>query len=168
MNRKLLTIVAVASLVLPNGIAAADSLNAKPGLWSITENYVRSPGHTMPNFRDPQKRCLSAQDMASPEKALGSGIVMMNFDGPPTDPDAPKETCNRTAFQETANTVSFKYECSGQFAMTKQGTINFDSPTHFVAMYNVEVERGSRFQPMLPNMKSEGTWVGECATDAHR
>src|SRR5258708_11834334 len=44
MNRKLLNVVAIASLILPIRIAAADSLNARPGRWTITRTYVRGPG----------------------------------------------------------------------------------------------------------------------------
>jgi deazaflavin-dependent oxidoreductase (nitroreductase family) len=44
MNRKLLNVVAIASLILPIRIAAADSLNARPCRWTITRTYVRGPG----------------------------------------------------------------------------------------------------------------------------
>ena len=44
MNRKLLNVVAIASLILPIRIAAADSLNARPGRWTITRTYVRGSG----------------------------------------------------------------------------------------------------------------------------
>jgi hypothetical protein len=71
MNRKLLNVVTVPSLILPIRIAAADSLNARPGRWTITRIYVRCPGRTMRTFRRPQRiavemvRSISARMPAS-------------------------------------------------------------------------------------------------------
>jgi len=71
MNRKLLNVVAIASLILPIRTAAADSLNARPCSWTITRTYVRGPGRTMPTFRQLQRipvqmvRSISARMPAS-------------------------------------------------------------------------------------------------------
>jgi hypothetical protein len=70
MNRRLLNVVTIASLILPIRIAPADSLNARPCRWTITRTYVRGPGRTMPTFR-PQRiavelvRSISARMPAS-------------------------------------------------------------------------------------------------------
>ncbi len=80
MNRKLLNVVAIASLILPIRIAAADSLNARPCRWTITRTYVRDPGRTMPDLSPAKDRggvdpLDFGADARKPSSALTYGCV---------------------------------------------------------------------------------------------
>jgi hypothetical protein len=167
MNSKIV-VVFVLLFVLASG-ASADSLTAQPGLWKITQSYAASPGHTMPDLGSGKPRCITAHDLVHPDKAFDSPIPVFAIDiagGPPNLPDPSKQTCKRTEFTETVNSVTFKYECSGDFSITRSGSIRFESPTHYRGDFFMQVESGADFHPLTPEMKTEGIRVGDCGEPA--
>jgi len=166
MKTTLFAIASVLLIAVPN--ASADSLNVQPGQWKITRTYVRGPGRTMPEPSGPRTRCITKENLAEPAETFDSSILMIGVGittGPPPAPE--RTTCEYLDVKETANSISFTYRCTGGYAFTREGSVAFDSPTHFHGHYVVQVTQGG-FRPMVPEMTTEGTRIGDCVkTNQH-
>jgi hypothetical protein len=141
--------------------AQGQSLNAQPGLWKIeaTSGY----------FRVPMNQCLTAQDMTDPQrvaKVFGHPFDPMSTHQP--DPgyhtlaEQTQQTCEYSDMNTTANSLAFKYQCKGAFSSTEDGSLKFDSPTHYTGAFNFAGDEQMDVRPTWPTISTEGSRVGDC------
>ena len=137
--------IAVAMILAFAPFAQAGSLKAQPGQWKVTvttnQNGQASPPQTRTNCVTQDQIDNFATTLSKP----GGGA-------PPN--------CKQADFRETANSVNWKYECTGQFTMTNEGALKFDSPTHYAG--TVKTTGNIMGHPMNTVTTMEGTRVGEC------
>jgi len=163
VNYKPLVLLSLVLLFVTD--VSADSLNAQPGLWKISRSFGTRPGDTVPTFDE--TRCITPQDLATPDKAFNSNFQFLAFDvagGAPWMPDDPnRQPCRRIEFSEAVNSVSFKCESGGEYPTRRSGLINFDRPDHYRGHFWIEMENKGPFHPEAPEMTTKGTRVDDCA-----
>ena len=153
--KKTLTFTLASALIAMAAFASASSvwagaLKVQPGLWKTTVT-ASSNGQTMPPHAE--ERCITQKEIDD----FGNKLAETT--------NAPHESCQRTAFKETSNTVEFKYECTGQFAMNGEGDFKFDRPGHYTG--KVTTKGNIMGQEINNSSAMEGTRVGDCtAKDA--
>ena len=123
----------------------AGSLKVEPGLWKATVTTNRGGQPAAPHTNE---HCITQQDIDD----FGNKLA--------TPHNSPQANCQRTSFKETSNSVDFKYECTGQFAMTSEGSIKFDSPAHYTG--TVKTKGDMMGHPFDATTAMEGTRVGTC------
>lgn len=138
------TLIAIAALAFAS-VGLAGSLKVEPGLWKSTITTSRKGKSATPHT---SQRCVTQQDIDD----FGNKLGEQHY--------SPQANCQRTSFKETSNSVDFKYECTGQFTLTSQGSIKFDSPTHY--MGTITVNGNVMGHPMDNSTTMEGTRVGAC------
>jgi hypothetical protein len=112
--------IALAALIIMLAIAVnaiADEFGATPGLWKTTLRRQHADRTEIPLI---QWHCVAEE--SSP------WIAFAQLDVPPQTP------CKRTAFIRGETTLRWRLECSGQFAITNQGSITFDNPLHYTGI----------------------------------
>lgn len=72
----------------------------------------------------------------------------------------PDENCQRTSFHESSTEVDWKYECTGKFTMTREGSIKFDSPSHYKG--TLKMSGNVMGQTIDNSSMMEGTRIGAC------
>ena len=108
-------LLAAASIVLVLAAqASADEFGGLPGLWKTTLHAKRSGQAQAPLI---QWHCVA--------EASSPWISFAQLDVPPQVP------CKRTDFIRGETSLSWRLECSGQFAVINQGSITFDKPGHY-------------------------------------
>ena len=141
--------------------ARAQPLSAQPGLWKIEA----ASGH----LRVPITQCVTAKDMADPQrvaKAFGHPFNPMASRRP--DPgfhtlvEQGQQTCDYTDVTEFSDSLTFKYHCKGSFTSTEDGSLKFDSPTHYSGVFNFAGDEGRDVRPASPTLSTEGSRVGDC------
>ena len=131
-------LTAVVAIVAVAPMRAADSPQ-KPGKWQV-KMEMEIPG--MP-FKMPavtQEICLTAEDVANPEKAV---------------PKDPKQKCTISDYKVDGNTVSWSMDCP------KEKTKGTGSITYTDSSYTGVMDMTVGEQSM--KMKYAGKWLGECA-----
>ena len=141
--------------------ARAQPLSAQPGLWKIEA----ASGH----LRVPITQCVTAKDMADPQrvaKVFGHPFNPMASRRP--DPgfhtlaEQGQQTCDYTDVTESSDSLTFKYHCKGSFTSTEDGSLKFDSPTHYSGVFNFAGDEGRDVRPASPTLSTEGSRVGDC------
>ena len=108
-------LLAAASIILVLAAkASADEFGGLPGLWKTTLHAERSGQTQAPLI---QWHCVA--------EASSPWISFAQLDVPPQVP------CKRTDFIRGETSLSWRLECSGQFAVINQGSITFDKPGHY-------------------------------------
>jgi hypothetical protein len=149
MINKIAAVAALTAALSITSSARADSLNAKPGLWTTTVQST-SNGRSQPPRTG--SRCIRPDDI----QAANRGFML--------DPNAPNNPCKRTDFHATSTSIDWKYECSGQIAMISVGLIKFDSPEHYTGTVTM---KGTVMGNPIDNMiRMDGKWVGACTGGA--
>lgn len=146
----------------PQPTPQGQALNAQPGLWKIEA--------TNGNLRVPIKHCLTASDMADPErvaKVFGHPFDPMSTHQP--DPgyhtlaEQTQQTCQYDEMNTTSNSLTYKYACKGAFESTEDGSIKFDSPTHYSGTFNFTGDEQADVRPAWPTVSTEGARIGDCS-----
>jgi hypothetical protein len=141
--------------------APAQPFSAQPGLWKIEA----SSGP----LRIPMTQCVTAKDMADPQrvaKVFGHPFNPMTSSRP--DPgfhtlaEQGQQTCDYTDVTESSDSLTFKYHCKGSFASTEDGSLKFDSPTHYSGVFNFAGDEHMDVRPSSPTISTEGSRVGDC------
>ena len=118
----------------------------QPGQWKTT---MKTQVVGQPARETSRMRCLT------PEMAKNPGAAFMN------DRDnAAQQNCKRT-FNNTASSISWKFECTGEMAMSGTGSMRFDTPTHYTG--SVRITGGSAGHVINITTLMEGQRVGDCA-----
>jgi hypothetical protein len=142
--------------------AQGQSLSAQPGLWKIeaTSGYLRVP----------MNQCLTAQDMADPQrvaKVFGHPFDPMSNHQP--DPgyhtmvQQSQQSCQYNEINQTSDSLTYKYSCKGAFDSTEDGSLKFDSPTHYSGIFNFAGDDKTSVQPSSPTISTEGSRIGDCS-----
>lgn len=131
-------LAAVMAIVAVSPMRAADHPQ-KPGKWQI-KMEMEMPG--MPFKMPPitHTMCLTAEDLADPEKSV-----------PKSDP---KQKCTISDYKVDGNTVTWSMDCPKD-KMTGTGTFTYSGDTYTGTMDMKKDE-----QEM--HMKYSGKWMGEC------
>ena len=136
-------------------------LSAEPGLWKFEA--------TSAALRTPVKQCLTASDIADPQKVanvFGHPFNPMSAHQP--DPgyhtlaEQAQQTCQYSEMNITADSLTFKYDCKGAFSSTEQGSLKFDSPTHYSGVFNFAGDDQMDVRPAVPTISTEGSRIGDC------
>lgn len=131
-------LAAVMAIAAVAPMSAADHPQ-KPGKWEIKMS-MEIPG--MP-FKMPPvttQMCLTAEDLADPEKAV---------------PKDPKQKCTVSDYKIDGNTVSWSIDCP------KEKTKGTGTITYTDASYDGTMDMTVGEQNM--KMKYAGKWLGECS-----
>jgi hypothetical protein len=105
---------ALAMILLLAVRAPADEFGGLPGLWKTTLRAERTGQAQAPLV---QWHCVA--ERSSP------WIAFAQLDVPPG------ASCKRSNFVRTNTSLRWRLECTGQFAIINQGSITFDSPSHY-------------------------------------
>jgi hypothetical protein len=141
--------------------AQGQPLSAQPGLWKF--EAASGP------LRVPVKQCLTANDIADPQKVanvFGHPFNPMSTHQP--DPgyhtlaQQTQQTCEYSALNTTSDSLTFKYDCKGPFSSTEDGSIKFDSPTHYSGEFTFVGDEQMDVRPSLPTISTEGWHIGDC------
>src|ERR1700722_2161078 len=141
--------------------APAQTLSAQPGLWKIEA----SSGP----LRVPITQCVNAKDMAGPQrvaKVFGHPFNQMSSSRP--DPgfhtlaEQVQQTCDYSDVTQSSDSLTFKYHCKGSFTSTEDGSLKFDSPTHYSGVFNFVGDEEMDVRPASPTISTEGSRVGDC------
>ena len=111
--KRILLAVAWIILALAPGLPA-DEFAGIPGLWKTTLRAER-PGVTKPPLI--QWHCVA--------EASSPWVAFAQLDVPPQAP------CKQTDFKREETSLTWRLECTGQFAIINQGSIKFDKPSHY-------------------------------------
>jgi len=142
--------------------AAAASLKAQAGLWKIS---TKAGG-----LRVPITRCVVADDLADPARAaqafghpFNPMVSRMPDPGYHTPADQENRPCKFIELNTTSDSLSYTYECGGQFRSTEQGSVKFDTATHYSADFTFTGDDEMNVKPGIPEIGTEGVRVGECS-----
>lgn len=141
----MIPLVAIAMVLAFAASTPAGELKAKPGQWKVTVTTNQNGQAGTPQTR---MDCVSQDQIDN----LATTLSKPGGGSPPN--------CKQTNFRESANSVNWKYECSGQFTVTNEGSLKFDSPTHYTG--TVKTTGNIMGHPMNTMTTMEGTRVGEC------
>lgn len=144
------TIASVALIAIALvGDARAAGMAVDAGLWKITSQGQRA-GTTIPPTDSTQ--CFTQKELDDPDSA---------FAQPPTVNGV---TCKRTNFQQTATSISWQYQCTGAATVTTEGSISFDSRTHYTG--SVKTTGNAMGQQLNDSIQMDGKRVGDCPATA--
>jgi hypothetical protein len=73
-----------------------------------------------------------------------------------------KQTCDYTDVTESSDSLTFKYHCKGSFTSTEDGSLKFDSPTHYSGVFNFAGDEEMDVRPASPTISTEASRVGDC------
>jgi Protein of unknown function (DUF3617) len=138
-------LIMAAALALASS-ASAGTLKAQPGMWTTVVKNSTAAGTTAAPVTE--TRCLTQGDVDDFANKLADT----------KSPD--QESCERSSFKETANSVDFTYECTGRFPINGGGSFKFDKPTHYVGQVTT---KGIIMGQTINNTTHvEGTRTGPC------
>jgi hypothetical protein len=151
----------IVALIVFWHIACAESLVAQPGLWKI-DAMAGTPGL-------PLLQCVVADDLKDPQK------IAMVF-GHPFHPmkngadaryhalEQPSyETCQYSDVKQFSDSLALNYQCKGAFALAEEGSLKFDSPTHYSGVFTVGRDGTAAARSTSPRISVEGSRVGGCS-----
>lgn len=120
------------------------SLDAKPGLWQLTE---AKGGRT--EAINTRTSCVKSGDLAP-----HNWVSLL-------DAAAADATCSSIDLNTSSNSIHWKFACTGNVQKTTEGSIRFDSAQHFSGTL-------SRKEPSSPSspdvMRLDGKWLGQCTS----
>ena len=152
--RKQITWALIAIAALASASAAvAGSLKVEPGLWKITVTSHGASKHGGATAQPTRTRthCITQKEIDNFANKLAEAQQARH---------TPDENCQRTSFHETSSAVDWKYACTGKFTMTSEGSIKFDSPSHYTGSLKMN---GNLMGRAIDNSSTmEGTRVGAC------
>jgi hypothetical protein len=125
--------------------APANAIEPQPGQWRTTVRTQVSGGAPQELSHE---RCVTPQMINDPESTFLQ------------DDANAQRNCKRT-FQKGESTLSWTVVCTGKVTMTGNGSMTFDSPTHYTGSFNVV--GNSDDQPFEMVTQMEGERVGDCA-----
>jgi Protein of unknown function (DUF3617) len=142
--------IALAALTLVLALAVnttADEFGATPGLWKTTLSRQHSGQAEAPLV---QWHCVA--EKASP------WVAFAQLDVPP------QVSCKRTNFVRNATSLRWRLVCSGQFAITNQGSITFGDPLHYTG--TVTLSGTIMGYPISDTISVKGEHVAACTSPA--
>jgi hypothetical protein len=87
---------------------------------------------------------------------------MVERDGPPKVRDDGRQKCENSELRRTGKTMSWKVVCSGEQAMTGQGSMTMHSPEAYASSMQM-VSQDAKHGPLKMNHSSQGKWLAaEC------
>jgi hypothetical protein len=164
---KILKFTAAAALTLAAlGVAGAEKLNVKVGLWEITSISRFSGMPPLPkevlDKMTPQQRAdmeakIKAAAAEEPEPEVSSECITQEDLEKPFN-SANAEECTQTIVRTTRNTQEIRLVCSGK---TKgSGTFRVTSPTPETMTGNLDLKVGEGANTMTITSKIKGRWLG--------
>lgn len=145
--------------------ASAKSLGAQPGLWKLEATTGR--------LKVSLTQCVSAKDIMDPQRV---GRVFGHPFHPMSDHPEPgyheldepaQQKCEFRDVKETADSLTFTYQCKGLFSLTEQGSLRFDSPIHYSGIFTVVAHDEKSVRHVSPTISTEGSRIRDCS-DADR
>ena len=143
-NRLALALIGSAALALVS-TAQAESVKIDPGQWKNTMTSTRNGQTSAPHSGS---HCVTQEDADN-----FSTSVVAPF-------TSQQPNCSRTLFKETAKSLDFKYHCTGASPATIEGSIKFDSSTHYSGTIKDKATAGG--QPVENTFTMEGSRLGDC------
>ena len=139
-------LIALAVFTLAS-FAQAAVLKVEPGTWATTVTPLTGPTAHTPVMRS---RCVTQEQI--------DGFA--NMVAQPTQ-HSPGEDCKRTSFHESTIAVEWKYECTGKFTITREGSIKFDRPAHYTGLITT---KGTMMGKDVDDSSAiEGLRLGACS-----
>jgi uncharacterized protein DUF3617 len=144
--RKTLAVTLIGAAALTTAPSTlAGTPKAEPGAWKITVTVTRNGRSDAPRT---DTICLTKDQVQSLSTKLSEPR------------GSPGEKCLRTSFNETDSTLDWKYQCTGEFSMDTDGSIKFDSPTHYTGTMKIT---GTIMGHSIDSSSAmEGTRIGDC------
>ncbi len=144
--RKTLAVMLIGAAALATAPSSlAGMLKAEPGAWKITVNVTRDGQPDAPRTNTTCVTKDQVQDLSTRLSAPRG---------------SPGEKCVRTSFNETDSTLDWKYQCTGEFSINSDGSIKFDSPTHYTGTMKTA---GTVMGHSIDSSSTmEGTRIGDC------
>jgi hypothetical protein len=144
---KTITSASIAVVVLAfASLGWAESLKVEPGMWKTVVTTTSADGRVQGPFSS--TRCVAQKDIGG----FGDKLAETH--------SAQQETCSRTSYKETANTVEFSYQCTGRLTVDGGGSFKFDNPSHFSGdVTTTGTVMGKAFSN---DAKMEGNRTGSC------
>ena len=143
--------------------ALAASLDAQAGLWKITT--------TAGWLRVPITRCVIADDLADPARAAAAFghpfnpmVSRLPDPGYHTLAEQNKQTCKFRELNQASDLLTYTYECNGPFRSTEQGSVKFDTTTHYSGNFTFIGDDEMSVKPSSPAIATEGIRVGDCSS----
>ena len=145
--RKSIIGIAVATALAITSYARAAHFIAEPGLWRGSSK-MESNGQSIPmKSRD---RCVTAKEMDDEMKKLSQGPMH----------NTPEETCKKIKFEQTYSTIKWRVECTGKMQMDGDGSVVFDSASHYTG--TVTMTGNMMGRPINNVIHLEGQRIGAC------
>lgn len=142
-------------------ISSAESLVAQPGLWKI-DAIFGAPG-------TPFFQCVVADDLNDPQKTamvFGHPFHPMTSGADPryhTLAQPSYETCGYSDVRQSSDSLVLNYQCKGSFALAEEGSLKFDSPTHYSGVFKLGRDDTAAARMASAGISVEGRRVGECS-----
>jgi hypothetical protein len=138
-------LIAIATLAVASS-GWAGALKVEPGMWKTSMTLHHGATATLPQIRT---HCVTQKDI----DGFVNGLMLKSQ-------NSPSESCQRTSFHESAGEVDWKYECSGRFTITREGSIKFDTTSHYTGILKMT---GNTMGEMIDESSiMEGTRIGAC------
>jgi hypothetical protein len=143
-------LIAIATLAVAS-LGWAGALKVDPGMWKTSMTLHHGATAALPQIRT---HCVTQKDID--DFANGLMLKSENF---------PAESCQRTSFHESASEVDWKYECTGRATITREGSIKFDTTSHYTGTLKMTgTMMGTNMLNTVIDESSvmEGTRIGAC------
>jgi len=145
--RKNILGIAVATVLATASFARAAHFIAEPGLWRGTSK-MESNGQNIP-MRS-HDHCVTAKEMDDEMKKFSQGPMR----------NTPEETCKKVKFEQTYSTIKWRVECTGKMQMEGDGSVVFDSGSHYTG--TVTMTGNMMGRPINNVVHLEGQRIGAC------
>jgi|HubBroStandDraft_1064217.scaffolds.fasta_scaffold397261_2 hypothetical protein len=136
--------VAIA-IVAARGVAMGAAINADAGLWQTTSTSQQNGAMMAPRT---STSCITQAQIDNPQAIFSE------------QQEGKNQQCASTDFQQSSDTISWKYQCTGLFTLQTIGTVKFDSRTHYTGHIETHVTMQNRDTSSV--MQVEGKRVGDC------
>ena len=141
--------------------APALSLSAQPGLWKLEA--------TSGSLRVPVTQCVTGKDMADPQRVANVfGHPFNPMTNRRSDPgyhtlaEQAQQTCEYRDEKEAPDSLTFKLQCKGSFSSTEEGSLKFDTPSHYSGVFTFVGDDEMDVRPASPTISTEGSRIGDC------
>jgi hypothetical protein len=124
----------------------ATALKVEPGLWKTSVTAHHGATSVPPQIRT---HCVTQKDIDD----FTAGLMLQSQ-------TTANENCERTSFHRSATEVDWKYECTGRFTVTREGSIKFDAASHYTGV--LKMTGNLMGQTIDESSIMEGTRVGDC------
>jgi hypothetical protein len=110
--KKFIVTTIILTMLIPPMIARADDFKALPGFWKTT---LQAQGQNTPPY-------LQSQCVIEDENPFVAFARL---------PAVPHENCVRKNFTRRSTSLEWRLECTGDFNLTNEGSLNFDTAKHY-------------------------------------